>query len=241
MTKLLDQLSRPRRRDSSTEILNPQDEVQPPQRLSESPNELVNNQLQQQQPQQPLSYGPTNPMINNMPQQQPALNSQNPLMNRLNQYGELQAPANMPLDNTLQNQPHQRQPTQQVNLLLQNPSLIPHLDRLQPTSASTASMPNLASLLTPETLNRLASSGAIQSLNIPPEIINRLSSSGMLQNITPELINRLVSSGALQNTHLVSDLINRLSSTGLLQSNTNPASQITQYPLGQLGSTNIQI
>lgn len=163
----------------------------------------------------------------------PALNSQQQMMSGFNQFGGLQPPTNMPLNQI--SQLPQSQLTQQMNLLLRNPSLMPQLNGQQSAAGATSLMPNLASIATPEVLKQLTSSGVLQNSSIPPEIINRLSSSGLLQNLTPQLINRLTSTGVLQNPNIASSLMNLLSSTGSPK-DTNSDNQIMQ----QFGSNNIQ-
>lgn len=223
--KLLDQLSRPSSH-ISTETVSNRDRNQPlSQRLSEAPNELVNNQpfMPQQQQQPSALLNNQNQMISN--QLLPGSNSQNSLMNRLNQYGELQPPANMPLPaNMLPGQASQAQlqnqlPTQNMNSLYQGTprNLLQPVEQL---GLAAGPMQNLA------------------SSQINPNLLSQLVSSGLLQNanITPELISQLSSSKALQNANSIPDLISRLSSSGMMQ-NMNLASLITPNLLSQLGSS----
>lgn len=221
--KLLDQLSRPSS-DVSTEAVSNRDRNQPlNQKLSEAPNELVNNRPLTPQQQQPSALlNNQNQMISN--QLLPGSNSQNSLMNRLNQYGELQPPANMPLSaNMLPGQTSQAQqqnqlPTQNMNSLYQGTSR----NLLQPAEQldlAAGTIRNLASQINSNLLSQLVSSGLLQNANIAPELISQLSSSK-----------------ALQNANSIPDLISRLSSSGMMQ-NMNLASLITPNLLGQLGSS----
>lgn len=224
-SKLLDILSRPSSDVSTPSTVSNRDRIQQlNQRLSEAPNELVNNQplVPQQQQQLPSLLGNQNQIANNQLQLGP--NSQNLLMNRLNQYSELQPPANVPLyadmlpGQASQAQLQNQQPAQNMNSFPRGSSR----NLLQPAGQlglAAGPMQNLASSpINPNLLNQLVSSGLLQNANITPELISQLSSSGLLQNVNsiPDLLGRLSSSGTLQNMNL--------------------ASLITPNLLGQLGS-----